>query len=662
MAKLAVEGKLQISAVDFVHNTNELIAALNNPKSKNKAVLRHIFEEYNSLKVLKDLSADDLLEYSTLARIKPDDKDTQKSLEKYVEVWQEYVGVWQKKIAKGFASPKFRKCVEQFLRFIDVRAFKNDSTLLAELGQSLLDTLPTDVDQYTANTYPTHKNTLNALHQTLIKIRAISGDRWNPRERNGLCVQFKRQLDRIAKSKYYPLRYQVEWLQQSLVRLKTTPNKWEKATNAAGQVYKGAKGLVQVIQGAMGATLLNVDVDEIEAGVYSIANAAATDQGELDAKVSLGKCAELVGKSAYRTKPWYKQLLGMGTIEALCLADEANALTYLDEYEEKLAILLRQEQERPLPKAQRRVLHYGLARQLALMAWKGNVSTSKQCIAQMAALLDNAHWRKDDAVVRELLTSLEIVKTVRREEAVTKEAASVLGKAEEQPDEAIPVPDRGWVARMACGTPEYPLWQMAEAWRRRASLPGHIRSAKEFQERDAKLTQGHHRLYNEVAKQIKEAVKDEWEKAQTAAAHEWQRRQKRAAHERIARQSKKNLQTHYREYFSTIRSFDNTLKLPIESVYVNLSVIKAQELTIEVDNKSSSQRNQFLQAYKNPYTKETIALDKIFSPRKEKDEKIASEIHTVLLTGRAGVGKTTLCQKVAHLWAQGAWYSDKFEA
>ena len=35
---------------------------------------------------------------------------------------------------------------------------------------------------------------------------------------------------------------------------------------------------------------------------------------------------------------------------------------------------------------------------------------------------------------------------------------------------------------------------------------------------------------------------------------------------------------------------------------------------------------------------------------------------TVLLVGRAGVGKTTLCHKIAHLWANGKWYKDKFEA
>ena len=84
------------------------------------------------------------------------------------------------------------------------------------------------------------------------------------------------------------------------------------------------------------------------------------------------------------------------------------------------------------------------------------------------------------------------------------------------------------------------------------------------------------------------------------------------------------------------------------------------------DQKSKEIRDQLLETYESMHgIKEEIELGELFDERKTKghDGKVTFvNPRTVLLLGRAGIGKTTLSCKIAYEWAVGNCYKDKFEA
>ena len=90
--------------------------------------------------------------------------------------------------------------------------------------------------------------------------------------------------------------------------------------------------------------------------------------------------------------------------------------------------------------------------------------------------------------------------------------------------------------------------------------------------------------------------------------------------------------------------------LPIRELFVNLRLVKDKPRDtkrplipmLAMDLKHSSSQ--------------AIALEKLFDPMDGKPPR------TILLTGSAGIGKSTLCQKIAHDWASGRLWKDRFEA
>ncbi|MEL6607248.1 MAG: NACHT domain-containing protein, partial [Bacteroidota bacterium] len=126
-----------------------------------------------------------------------------------------------------------------------------------------------------------------------------------------------------------------------------------------------------------------------------------------------------------------------------------------------------------------------------------------------------------------------------------------------------------------------------------------------------------------------------------------------------AEQYQKKLKKYYKTHYATISAFDN--RWPIEKAYIQLAIVERQHVIEkeceEQDSKTGQQRQQLLQTYERIHgLKTAIAMEQLF------DKRNGHGIHTVLLVGRAGIGKTTLCHKIAHMWAHGKWYADKFEA
>ncbi|MEN0016693.1 MAG: hypothetical protein AAF706_03710, partial [Bacteroidota bacterium] len=219
-----------------IKSTEQLVRQLNSADNKpHQEALLRLLRQYNMLFESQPISwfkAEDILEYSTLARIKATDKDR-------LELLQRYVDMWRKRIQEGYTKKNITRGIEAFLREIDVRVFAGDPTLLVDLGQALLSSLPKSKDLYTQDTYASHSNTIQALHHTLHKIRAISADCWNPGDKQGLYRQLQERLAIVAQSRYYPFQYQSRIVEQSLIRLAQKPKKWEEAGQAAERFYSG---------------------------------------------------------------------------------------------------------------------------------------------------------------------------------------------------------------------------------------------------------------------------------------------------------------------------------------------------------------------------------------------------------------------------------------
>ena len=137
----------------------------------------------------------------------------------------------------------------------------------------------------------------------------------------------------------------------------------------------------------------------------------------------------------------------------------------------------------------------------------------------------------------------------------------------------------------------------------------------------------------------------------------------------------KNLQQSYQGR-STIQPLMGP-PLALEDVWCNLSivkqadqVVKEEELKRLSEQKKSSNKdekrqknlqegwdpNQLMESFETLYrVKDLIPLQDLFTPRNNKPQK------RLLILGRAGIGKSTLCQKIAYDWACGKLWPGKFQ-
>ncbi|KAK3299591.1 armadillo-type protein [Chaetomium fimeti] len=101
--------------------------------------------------------------------------------------------------------------------------------------------------------------------------------------------------------------------------------------------------------------------------------------------------------------------------------------------------------------------------------------------------------------------------------------------------------------------------------------------------------------------------------------------------------------------------------LPMDQCYINLAIVEQYRSEEESKTQSSpfslSARLKIETLYKNIQ----VELPTLFRPRKRGD--VQTNPRRILIRGRAGVGKTTLCKKIVHEFTHGTWgqWDDLFD-
>ncbi|KAF9391095.1 hypothetical protein BGX21_011326 [Mortierella sp. AD011] len=123
------------------------------------------------------------------------------------------------------------------------------------------------------------------------------------------------------------------------------------------------------------------------------------------------------------------------------------------------------------------------------------------------------------------------------------------------------------------------------------------------------------------------------------------------------------LQAYYEPYLTIQRVSGDMLSL--DSCYINLAIVEAPAQRQKDKEDLKAQAGTFCRILGHETISETnvnasIPLEELFDKRRLRDGK--DEIpKTILVQGRAGIGKTTLCKKLVHAYQGGLW-KDRFDA
>ncbi|KAF9912437.1 hypothetical protein EC991_010524 [Linnemannia zychae] len=123
------------------------------------------------------------------------------------------------------------------------------------------------------------------------------------------------------------------------------------------------------------------------------------------------------------------------------------------------------------------------------------------------------------------------------------------------------------------------------------------------------------------------------------------------------------LKTHHSPGLKILRISGD--KLDIDTCFVNLAIVEATAQREKEKQKLKEQAAVFhripsSEAVRGSNIKSSIRLEQLFDKRKLRDGKEGIP-QRILVQGRAGIGKTTLCKKIVHLHQSGLW-ADRFEA
>ncbi|KAI8599872.1 NACHT domain-containing protein, partial [Dissophora ornata] len=123
------------------------------------------------------------------------------------------------------------------------------------------------------------------------------------------------------------------------------------------------------------------------------------------------------------------------------------------------------------------------------------------------------------------------------------------------------------------------------------------------------------------------------------------------------------LQTYYKQFLVILRVSGDELDL--KTCFVNLAIVEAPAQREKEKQDLKEQAAVFhrvwsIDAVERTNMQSSIPLEKLFEKRKLRDgsENIPK---TILVQGRAGIGKTTLCKKLVHVHQTGLW-GDLFDA
>ncbi|KAF9401519.1 hypothetical protein BGX21_001420 [Mortierella sp. AD011] len=102
-------------------------------------------------------------------------------------------------------------------------------------------------------------------------------------------------------------------------------------------------------------------------------------------------------------------------------------------------------------------------------------------------------------------------------------------------------------------------------------------------------------------------------------------------------------------------------KKSLDSCFINLAVVAAQDQKQKDKEELKATVMASIQERKKTDPLASIPIEELFDKRKLRDGRV-DEPKKILIHGRAGVGKTTLCKKLIHLYQQGALWRDRFDA
>lgn len=126
---------------------------------------------------------------------------------------------------------------------------------------------------------------------------------------------------------------------------------------------------------------------------------------------------------------------------------------------------------------------------------------------------------------------------------------------------------------------------------------------------------------------------------------------------------KSALKAHYSPHLKILRISGDVLD--IDTCFVNLAIVEAPAQREKEKQKLKEQAAVFhripsSEAVRGSNIESSIRLEQLFDKRMLRDGKEGIP-QRILVQGRAGIGKTTLCKKIVHLHQRGLW-ADRFEA
>ena len=316
------------------------------------------------------LMREEVQEYTCLAHIKA-------STEKNRRLLRSYFDNLCNKIDREYQHGEVTllEALEYTLQNMDSHVFEGNPAPLIHLGNTLLAKLDTDSNKFTKDTYPTYRSTLYALHQTLVLIQQISHSRLNPTQ-DELYSRFKTKIDDLKRNAaYYPIRYHVRLLKQSLQRLARYQARLQDRLRRVGQ---GLKGGACLYQGAHALSTLVFDIDAFLPG-YASLQAASGHQ--------------------YTWYDWHQAINYAGLLSLEDPDKYRNFEECLKTFKAKEATM-RKEKDR-------KALRFGIVMQLRMLALHGPTGeVRKKSIKWLEDLANLEEWGGDGEVMEGLLDGL----------------------------------------------------------------------------------------------------------------------------------------------------------------------------------------------------------------------------------------------------------------
>ncbi len=122
------------------------------------------------------------------------------------------------------------------------------------------------------------------------------------------------------------------------------------------------------------------------------------------------------------------------------------------------------------------------------------------------------------------------------------------------------------------------------------------------------------------------------------------------------------IRVHYIDKWGELELPMTEARFPIRDLFTHLRIVKEEkkrEITNTTSSKTSSTTSSngsttaLLMDSLDEATTDFLKLEELFDPNKNSQK--------ILLLGPGGIGKSTICQKIAHDWASGRLYTNQFE-